>query len=101
MHTLDIHRHDLPDLDFILLVSALCTSPLTELNVPAVLRTILFDRCWVLIHEGPPPEKWELRVLDLRSWNEVTVDAMVETIRGVLTDAGITTLAWNYTSSNP
>jgi hypothetical protein len=100
MQTLDINRPGMPDLEFILLVSALCTSPLTTLNIPARLRTLVFDRCWVLIHESPPPEKWEKRVLDLLPWNEVTLNAMVDTIQGAFTDAGIRTLTWNHALSN-
>jgi hypothetical protein len=101
MQTLDIHRPDMPDLQFTLLVTALCTSRLTELNIPGHLRTTIFDRCWVLIHDSPPPRNPEERVLDLRPWNEVTLDAMVETIRSVLTDAGIRTLTWDHPPSDP
>ncbi|MEK7301166.1 MAG: hypothetical protein AAB072_08695, partial [Nitrospirota bacterium] len=85
MQTLDIDRPEMPDLQFVLLVTALCTSRLTSLNVPDDVRTALFDRCWVLVHEGPPPYKQEERVIDLRPWSETTLDAMVETIRTVLT----------------
>ena len=41
----------------------------------------------------------EERVLDLRSWTEVTLDAMGETIRSMLRDAGIRTLAWEHAPS--
>jgi hypothetical protein len=34
-------------------------------------------------------------VLALRVWTEVTLDAMLETIRSVLSAAGIRTLAWD------
>jgi hypothetical protein len=101
MQTLDLHRPDMPDLQFVLLVTALCTSRLPALNIPNELRTTIFDRCWMLIHDSPPPRKPEERVLDLRPWSEVTVEAMVETIRVILTDAGIQTLAWDYPSSEP
>jgi hypothetical protein len=101
MQTLDIHRPDMPDLQFALLVTALCTSRLTELNIPGHLRTTIFDRCWVLIHDSPPPGKPEERVLDLRPWNDVTLDAMVETIRSVLTEAGIRTLTWDHPPCDP
>lgn len=100
MQTLDIHRPGMPDLQFALLVTALCTSRLTALNIPDILRTRIFDRCWVLIHDSPPPGRPEERVLDLRPWTEVTLDAMVETIRGVLSDAGIRTLTWDHTPSD-
>ena len=84
MQTLDIERPGMPDLQFVLLVAALCTSGLPECNVPEPLRAVIFDRCWMLIHEGPPPTKVEERVLELRAWTEVTLDAMLETIRSVL-----------------
>ena len=96
MQTLDIDRPDMPDLQFTLLVTALCTSRLTALNIPDSLRTTIFDRCWVLIHDSPPPRRLEDRVLDLRPWTEVTLDAMVNTIRGVFWDAGIRTLTWDH-----
>ena len=101
MQTLDIHRPEMPDLQFALLVTALCTSRLTALNISDSLRTKIFDRCWVLVHEGPPPRKPEERVLDLRPWTELTLDAMVETIRGVLTEAGIRILTWEHPPSEP
>ena len=101
MQTLDIHRPGMPDLQFALLVTALCTSRLTTLNIPDTLRTRIFDRCWVLIHDSPPPGKPEHRVLDLRPWTEVTLEAMIETIRSILTEAGITTLTWDHSPSEP
>jgi len=101
MQTLDIDRPGMPDLQFVLLVTALCTSRLTSLNVPDNVRTALFDRCWVLVHEGPPPYKQEERIIDLRPWSETTLDAMVETIRTVLTEAGIQTLSWDHSPSEP
>ena len=101
MQTLDIHRPEMPDLEFVLLVTALCTSRLTVLNIPSTLRTAMFDRCWVLIHESPPPRRMEERVLDLRPWTELTVEAMAETIRVGLTEAGIHTLAWDHAASEP
>jgi hypothetical protein len=96
MQTLDIERPGMPDLQFVLLVAALCTSGLPECNVPEPLRAVIFDRCWMLIHEGPPPTKVEERVLELRAWTEVTLDAMLETIRSVLSSADIRTLAWEH-----
>ena len=101
MQTLDIDRPDMPDLQFTLLVTALCTSRLTSLNVPEALRTTIFNRCWTLIHDGPPPTRPEERVLDLRPWTEVTLEAMVETIRSVFREAGIRTLAWDHPPSEP
>lgn len=101
MQTLDIDRPDMPDLQFTLLVTALCTSRLTSLNVPEAVRTTMFNRCWTLIHDDPPPTKLEERVLDLQPWTELTLEAMVETIRSVLTEAGIRTLAWDHPPSEP
>jgi hypothetical protein len=101
MQTLHIDRPDMPDLQFVLLVTALCTSRLTSLNVPEALRITMFNRCWALIHEGPPPGRPEERVLDLRPWTDVTVEAMVETIRVALMEAGIRTLAWDHAPSRP
>ena len=101
MQTLDIHRPEMPNLQFVLLVTALCTSRLTMLNIPNTLRNTMFNRCWVLIHENPPPRRPEERVLDLRPWTELTVEAMAETIRAGLTEAGIHTLAWDHRPSKP
>ncbi|MGH7232867.1 MAG: hypothetical protein ACREJU_16140 [Nitrospiraceae bacterium] len=99
MQTLDIDRPDMPDLQFVLLVAALCTARLSRFNVPEELRATIFNRCWSLIDDGPPPTKPEERVLDLRPWTEVTLEAMAETIRSVLTDAGIQTLTWDHPAS--
>jgi hypothetical protein len=101
MQTLDIDRPNMPDLQFALLITALCTSRLTVLNIPDQLRTKIFDRCWVLVHEGPPPRRPEERVLDLRPWTEVTLDAVVETIRSIFAAAGIRTLTWDHPASEP
>lgn len=101
MQSLDVHHPNMPDLQFVLMVVALCTSDLQSLNVPAEIRTTIFDRCWALIHDGPPPVKAEARVLDLRSGTEVTLEAMVTTIRTILTEGGITTLQWDHPPSDP
>ena len=101
MQTLDIHRPEMPDLQFVLLVTALCTSRLSQFNLSEALRATIFDRCWSLIHDAPPPTKREERVLDLRAWTEVTLEAMAEIIRTVLTDAGIRTLTWDHPPSEP
>ncbi|MGH7231002.1 MAG: hypothetical protein ACREJU_06530 [Nitrospiraceae bacterium] len=101
MQSLDIHRPHIPDLQFVLMVVALCTSDLGSLNVPMELRAKIFDRCWALIHDGPPPTIAAERVLDLRGGTDVTLEAMVETIRSLLTDAGITTLQWDHLPSEP
>lgn len=100
MQTLHIDRPEMPDLQFVLLVTALCTSRLTSLNIPESLRTTIFDRCWILIHDSPPPDKPEERILDMRPWNEMTLEAMAETIRRALTDAGIRQLTWDHPPSD-
>lgn len=99
MQTLDIDRPEMPDLQFVLLVTALCTSQLPSLNVPDTVRATLFDRCWMLVHDRPPPVAREERVIDLRPWNDTTLEAMVATISAVLTDAGIRTLRWDHAPS--
>ncbi|WP_455245904.1 hypothetical protein [Petrachloros mirabilis] len=99
IQTLDIDRPGMPDLQFALLVTALCTSRLASLNIPETLRTRVFDRCWVLVHDSPPPRNPQERVLDLRPWTEVTLEAIIETIRSVLTEAGIRTLTWDHPAS--
>ncbi len=96
---MDIDRPGMPDLQFVLMVTALCTSRLTSLNVPESIRGTLFDRCWALIHDGPPPTIPQERVLDLTGSSEVTLEAMVETICRTLTDVGITTLSWDHPPS--
>jgi hypothetical protein len=101
MQTLDIHRPNMPNLQFVLLVTALCTSRLALFNVPLALRATIFDRCWSLIHDEPPPTHPEHRVLDLRPWNEVTLEAMMEIIQTGLMEAGINTLAWDHAPSEP
>jgi hypothetical protein len=101
MPSLDIHRPGMPDLQFVLFVTALCTSRLPSLNVPPSLRDAIFDRCWALTHDGPPPTKAEERILDLRGGTELTVEAMLEAIRSLLTEAGITTLTWDHPPSEP
>ena len=99
MQTLDIDRPEMPELQFVLLVTALCTSGLVHCNVTEQVRNEIFDRCWILIHEGPAPTTVEERVLDLRPWTEVTLDAMGEIIRSMLRDAGIRTLSWEHAPS--
>jgi hypothetical protein len=99
MQSLDIHRPGMPDLQFVLMVVALCTSELSSLNVPDSVRKTLFDRCWALIHDSPPPANPHERVLDLREGTEVTLEALAATIRRTLSDAGITTLAWDHPPS--
>src|SRR5437016_13515924 len=101
MQSLDIHRPGMPDLQFVLLVVALCTSRLSSLNVPESLRATMFDRCWALVNEGPPPTRPEERVLDLRASTDVALAAIDETIRGLLTEAGITIGTWEHPVTEP
>jgi len=101
MQTLDVNNHDLPDLQFVLMVLALCTSDLEVLNVPESARRTVFDRCWALMHDTPPPERREDRVLDLRYGTELTINAMVAVIRSTLAEHGITKLSWDHPPSEP
>ena len=98
---MNVERPGMPDLQFVLMVLALCTSGLKTLNVPEPLRDTLFDRCWALIHEGPPPANPEERILDLRAGTELTLEAMAETIRTLFAEAGITQLTWDHPPSEP
>jgi hypothetical protein len=79
----------------------LCTSELESLNMPESLRRRLFDRCWAMLHDAPPPTQKEERVLDLREGNELALQAMTELIHGALTEARITTLIWDHPPSAP
>ena len=101
MQTLDVENNGLPDLQFVLMVLALCTSDLPTLNVPEPVRQTIFHRCWALLHDAPPPERREERVLDLREGTDVTLEAMVETIRRALAEQGITRLTWDHPPSEP
>lgn len=101
MPSLDIHKPGMPELQFVLMVAALCTSELPSLNIPHPLRATIFDRCWALAHDGPPPVDPKERVLDLRGGTEVTLEALAVTIRTLLTEAGITRLTWDHPPSEP
>ncbi|HSF67595.1 MAG TPA: hypothetical protein VLA67_09220 [Nitrospiraceae bacterium] len=101
MPSLDIQNPGMPDLQFVLFVSALCTADLVTINVSPALRATLFDRCWALIHTEAPPTNPKDRVLDLRQGTELTLEACVSTIRSLLTDAGIRTLTWDHPVSKP
>ena len=81
MPSLDIQNPGMPDLQFVLFVSALCTADLRTLNVPSELRTTIFDRCWALIHTEVPPTDLKARVLDLREGTDLTLEACLSTIR--------------------
>lgn len=86
----------MPDLQFVLFVSALCTSNIETLNVPRELQTAIFDRCWALMSTDPPPADASQRVLDLRQGTELTLEACVSTIRALLLEAGISRLTWDH-----
>jgi hypothetical protein len=101
MPSLKVQNPEMPDLQFVLFVSALCTSNLETLNIPAELRRAIFDRCWALVSTNPPPTNPKERVLDLRAGTELTVEACVSTIRSLLLGAGITTLTWDHPVSDP
>jgi hypothetical protein len=101
MPSLDIQDPEMPDLQFVLFVSALCTADLVTCNVSSALRAVMFDRCWALIHTEAPPTDPKARVLDLREGTELTLEACLSTIRSLLTDAGIRTLIWDHPVSEP
>ncbi len=98
MQTLDIHNPGSPDLQFVLMIGALCTSDIPTLNVPEEVRRLVFDRCWAMLHNTPPPEEPTQRVLDLRQGEEVTLEALVEVIQSTFMDQGYDQLTWE---SNP
>lgn len=100
MPSLDVQNPNMPDLQFVLFVSALCTADLTTINVSQELRRTIFDRCWALIHTDAPPTNPPERVLDLRGGTELTLEACVSTIRSLLLDAQITTLVWDHPVSD-
>jgi hypothetical protein len=101
MPELDIQNPGMPDLQFVLFVSALCTSDLTNINVPEPLRRSIFERCWALVNTGPPPVDPKERVLDLRHGTDLTLEACLSTIRSLLREAGITHLVWDHPVSHP
>lgn len=101
MPSLDIQNPGMPDLQFVLFVSALCTADLATCNVSPALRATIFDRCWALSHTEPPPTDPKARVLDLRHGTELTLEACLSTIRSLLADAGIRTLTWDHPVSEP
>jgi hypothetical protein len=96
MPSLDVQNPQMPDLQFVLFVSALCTADLTTINVSPKLRQTIFDRCWALLHTDAPPTNPQERVLDLRGGTELTLDACASTIRSLLLEANIATLVWDH-----
>jgi hypothetical protein len=101
MQSLEVQNPGMPDLQFVLFVTALCTANLNTINVPEDLRQTIFDRCWALIHTGDPPSNPEERVLDLRGGTELTLEACVSTIRSLLAEANIPILIWDHPVSEP
>lgn len=101
MQSLDLDNPGMPDLQFVLFVSALCTSDLDSLNIPPAVRQAIFDRCWALIHTDPPPTSRQERVLDLRFGDDLTLEACLEAIRSILGEAGIRTITWDHPPSEP
>lgn len=101
MQSLDVQNPGMPDLQFVLLVLALSTSDLNSLNLSVSVRETLFNRCWALLHETPPPVKKDERVLDLRYGDELTLEAMVQVIQQTLREQGIFQLTWDHPPSEP
>src|SRR3990172_1237564 len=101
MQSLNVQNPGMPDLQFVLFVSALCTANLNQINVSEDLRRTIFDRCWALIHTEAPPTNPKERILDLRGGTELTLEACVSTIRSLLVEASITTLVWDHPVSEP
>jgi len=101
MQSLDVQHPGMPDLQFVLFVTALCTANLTTINVPEDLRRQIFDRCWSLVHTDAPPTNPVERVLDLRGGTELTLEACTSTIRSLLIEAEIHTLVWDHPVSEP
>ena len=101
MPSLDIQNSGMPDLQFVLFVSALCTADLAMCNVSPEIRTTIFDRCWTLTHTEAPPTDPKERVLDLREGTELTLEACLSTIRSLLADVDIRTLTWDHPVSEP
>jgi len=101
MQSLDVQNPEMPDLQFVLLVLALSTSDLNSLNLSVSVRETLFNRCWALLHETPPPQQKEDRVFDLRYGDELTLEAMVQVIQQTLKEQGISQLTWDHPPSEP
>jgi len=99
MQTLNIKDPELPDLQFVLMVGALCTAEIPTMNVPEEVRCLVFDRCWAMLQDTPPPKDPKERLLDLRQGNEVTLEALVEVIQCTFTDHGYDQLTWEHEAS--
>jgi len=101
MQRLDLSHPGIPDLQFVLMVAALCTSDLESLNAPISVRETVFNRCWALLHEEPAPVKKEDRVLNLMWGDEVTLEALVTLIRQTFEEHGFSELIWEHLPSEP
>ena len=101
MQRLDLTQPGIPDLQFVLMVGALCTSDLESLNAPAPVREMVFNRCWALLHKGPPPTQKEERVLNLMLGDEVMLEALVTMIRQTFEEHGFSELTWEEPPSEP
>lgn len=101
MQQLDLCNPELPDLQFVLMVTALCTSDLETLNAPFSVRETVFNRCWALMHESPPPISKQERVLDLKYSDEITLEALVHVIRQTFEEHGFLKLTWEHPPSEP
>jgi hypothetical protein len=101
MQRLDLSQPGLPDLQFVLMVVALCTSDLESLNAPASVRETVFNRCWALLHEAPPPTKKDERVLNLMLGDEVMLEALVTVIQQTFDELGFSELTWEHAPSEP
>ncbi len=101
MQRLDLQHPGLPDLQFVLMVTALCTADLETINAPSSVRNLVFDRCWALLHESPPPTDKKERTLNLLLGDEVTVEALVNVIRQTFEEFGYTELTWDQSPSEP
>jgi hypothetical protein len=101
MQRLDLRHPGVPDLQFVLMVGALCTADLESLNAPQTVRDVVFDRCWALLQEAPPPQEKAQRVLDLRQGDETTLEALVNMIRSTFEEYGFAELTWDQPPSAP
>ena len=101
MQSLDVHNPGMPDLQFVLFVTALCTADLNTINIPQDLRRAIFDSCWSFLHAEEPPTTPEERTLDLRGGTELTVEACAASIRSHLLEADITIITWDHPVSPP
>ncbi len=101
MQHLDLNQPGLPDLQFVLMVVALCTSDIDSLNAPVSVRETVFNRCWSLLDESPPPTQKDKRVLNLRLGDEVMLEAMVHVIRQTFEEYGFVELIWDQKPTEP